>query len=504
VLIKRLSTETAPLPVFFRPPDGWVGDVIPFAHGGLVYLFYLHDRRDPERPGTAWGLYTTRDFVSYEYRGVALAHGSEDDQDLNAYTGSVVEDGGVFHLFYTGQNPTFRAPGRDEPAQVVMHATSRNGMSSWKKDPDRTIGASTDYDAGNWRDPYVFRPEPDGPWHMLISTRTKSGPIRRRGVIADLVSDDLESWRPATTPFWAPGRFFMHECPEVFSIGDWWYLVFSEFCDRFSTRYRMARTPFGPWTVPPHDTIDGRGLYAAKSVEHAGRRYFIGWIPTREDENDDGLWEWGGDLAVHEATQAPDGTLRFGMPTALRASFDSITTPDFSSVLGDWTTSCGALRGSAPDGYGLVTVEEAPDQFLLDVTVDLADGTTECGVVLRTTPDGGEGYMIRLEPRAGRMVFDRWPRKRTGTAQWQISGDVPQLIELERRVELKPGEHRLSVLVDGTACVAYLDDVVAMTARMYDRRGGGLGLFVGEGAAAFTQVSVAERLEAHEISRRGS
>jgi beta-fructofuranosidase len=479
-----------PQPLFFRPSDVWVGDVIPFSTGDQVNLFFLHDRRDATTPGTSWNLYTTDDFASYTYRGVALPHGTVDDQDLNAYTGSVIEHDGVIHLYYTGQNPEILAP-NGQPAQVVMHATSTDGMATWAKHPHDTFGAPDGYEPGDWRDPFVFRPEPQGPWHMLVAARFDSGPDRRRGLIAGLVSDDLATWKPAD-PFWAPNRYFMHECPEVFAIGDWWYLVFSEFSDHFVTRYRMSRSPIGPWAVPARDSIDGRGLYAAKSVLHRGRRYFAGWIPTREGELDDGAWEWAGDLAVHEATQGPDGTLDFRMPAELRASFDEIPTPNFRSVLGEWSGAGNSRHLATPDGYG-VTIAEAPEQFLLDMVIQIEQETTECGVLLRASADGDEGYVVRLEPRAGRMVFDRWPRKRSGTAQWQISGDISHQVDLERLVEIKPGAHRLSLLVDGTACVVYLDEAVAMSARMYDRRDGFLGLFVGEGSVTFTEISIATR-----------
>ena len=87
-------------------------------------------------------------------------------------------------------------------------------------------------------------------------------------------------------------------------------------------------------------------------------------------------------------------------------------------------------------------------------------------------PDGDEGYVLRLEPKRGRMVFDRWPRQVTGDAQWQISGDVPFEIELERPCDLAPGEHTLEVVVDGDLCVAVLDRQVALSTRLYDRRRG--------------------------------
>ncbi|ETJ18362.1 hypothetical protein Q604_UNBC18639G0001, partial [human gut metagenome] len=40
------------------------------------------------------------------------------------------------------------------------------------------------------------------------------------------------------------------------------------------------------------------------------------------------------------------------------------------------------------------------------------------------------------------MVFDRWPRKRLGSEQWQeSSGDVPFYIELERPIDIDNGQH---------------------------------------------------------------
>lgn len=32
--------------VFYKPQDGWVGDVIPFYDRGEYKLYYLHDQRD--------------------------------------------------------------------------------------------------------------------------------------------------------------------------------------------------------------------------------------------------------------------------------------------------------------------------------------------------------------------------------------------------------------------------------------------------------------------------
>ncbi|NNG40395.1 glycoside hydrolase [Flexivirga sp. ID2601S] len=469
-------------PAFFQPVDGWVGDVIPAvaAGGDAVELYYLHDRRDPAL-GMPWHLATTSDFVTFTDRGEALSSGGSDAADLNAYTGCVVDGpDGCRHLFYTGQHPArLGADGR--PLQLVMHATG-DGTGGWVKHPGHTFGAGEGYETGDWRDPFVIRDDEHGVWRMLLAARHDKGPERRRGVIAQCVSRDLVHWESAE-PFWDPRRFVTHECPDVFRWGDWWYLVFSEFSDSFATRYRMARTLDGPWLVPHHDTIDGRSFYAAKSVSYDGRRYLVGWIATREGDSDDGPWQWAGTMATLQLAQNADGTLRFALPDTLLASFDR---PGQAGV--PLTTL------HAPDGYAAVVGSAPlPRQGLLRVTLEIAAGTTECGLLLRATDDGDQAHAIRLEPKRNRLVQDRWPRRRTGGEQWQISGDVPHLIETERPVALPAGAHTLDVVFDGSAVQVCIDDSVTLSTRMYDERGDRVGIFVGEGTVTITDFQLYER-----------
>lgn len=477
--------------VFSKPADGWVGDVIPFSDGSRAQLFYLHDARDPRRPGMAWHRYETADFAEYEDRGEALPRGSASAPDLNVYTGSIVEADGLLHAFYTGYNAAVHDAGH--PArQLVMHATRAPGDEAWTKQPAHTFGAPEHYEPVDFRDPFVFRPDPDGPWRLLVIARRAEGADRRRGVILEYTSDDLAAWT-LQGEFWTPNRYVAIECPEVFAFQGRWYLVFSEFSDRFATHVRVGPTHRGPWSVPALDTIDGRAFYAAKSLELQGRRYFAGWVPTRAGGTDDGAWEWAGSLAVHEATSLPDGSLAVRMPEALRSSFARRVALDLDPVVGEWTRTAGGLTVSRADGAAAAVSGPVPDRYLFEVTIEATAGTVECGVVLRASSDASEGYLIRIEPRRNRLVFDRWPRLRTGPAQWQISGDVPFAPELERDLPQSEGRYQLRILVEGTICVTYVNDQVAMSARIYDHRTGGIGLFVGDGTASFTDISIATR-----------
>ncbi|GAA1636119.1 GH32 C-terminal domain-containing protein [Microbacterium flavum] len=468
---------------FYQPQDAWVGDLIPYEEDGVLHLFYLHETRRTPKDGMPWLRVTTENLVDVDERGVAIASGGVDAPDFNIYTGSIVRDeSGRHHAFYTGQNPS--RTGADGLAlQLVMHATSDDGMETWTRHPELTFGATAGYESADWRDPFVFRDEEAGLWRMLITARHTDGPARRRGVIAQCTSTDLTTWR-AAAPFWDPRRGVAHECPEVFQWGDWWYLVSSEFSDAFVTRYRMARTLAGPWIAPDHDTLDGRAYYAAKSAALGGRRLFFGWIASREDDSDDGAWQWAGTLSVLEAEQNADGTLAFHPPRELLDTF------------GD-PTDAFAPRTSiaAPDAHAqLISAHDVPDAFRLTARFEAVAGTREYGVLLRASEDGDEGYILRLEPGRGRLVFDRWPRRSTGGEQWQISGDVPFAIELERPARLEGGEHVLEVIVDGDICVATLDDAVVLSTRLYDRSSGRVGAFVDDGELLITEFTVRPRV----------
>lgn len=463
---------------FYRPAPHWVGDLIPYTHDGVLYLYYLHERRESPKPGTSWHLVTTTDLVTYTDHGEVLPHGDEDAADFNAYTGSVVtDDDGLHHLFYTGQNPRRTAPdGR--PLQVVLHATGTD-LIHWTKHPEQLVPAPEGYDPADWRDPFVHRTAPGEPWQMLLAARHAEGPERRRGTVARMTSTDLVHWEPAA-PLWDPRRFLTQECPEVFRIGDWWYLVYSEFTDSFCTRYRMSRSPEGPWHAPLHDTLDARAFYAVKSAELHGRRILAGWIASREGEVDDGPWLWAGTLSLLEAVQREDGTLDVRVPAEVLAA--------------DATAHDAGLAPTtvhAPTGYASTVGEhELPDRFTARLDLGLDPEGRSCGILLRTDAEGETGYVLRLEPRAGRMVLDRWPRPTTGTEQWQISGDLPHAVDLERPADLSGPDHHLDLVVDGDLLVAALDDRVALSTRLYDHPAGRLGLFADDGTLTLRDLRV--------------
>jgi beta-fructofuranosidase len=467
--------------LFYRPTDAWAADFIPFFDGERFRLFYLLDWRDREGQGegTPWYQISTTDFVHFAEHGEMLARGTEAEQDLYVFTGCVVSANGRHHIFYTGHNPHFDRLGK--PVQAVMHVVS-DDLQTWRKVPEDTFFApDLGYEKNDWRDPFVFWNPEAQEWWMLLAARLDRGPSRRRGCVALCASPDLKTWE-VREPFWTPGLYFTHECPDLFQMGDWWYLVWSEFSDRHVTRYRMSRSLAGPWTAPENDTFDGRAYYAAKSASDGRHRYLFGWNPTRDTEKDyQGRWQWGGNLVVHELLQAADGTLHVCVPETIRSAFSRPVAFALNDADGREVTAAGPISVDAGDSYVALESTISTERVLIEVTVTFTAATRGCGLLLRTGEDGETGYQIRLEPGRQRLVLDSWPRP----------GDIPFMVELERPLVLLPNiPVTLQVFVDGTICEIYVDRKVALSARLYNLIAGGWGIFVQEGHADFNDLRV--------------
>ena len=68
--------------LFYEPYNAYFGDCMPFYHDGTFYVFHQRDARNP-RPFEPfeWSLATTKDFVHYEDKGVAIPKEGDDSPE---------------------------------------------------------------------------------------------------------------------------------------------------------------------------------------------------------------------------------------------------------------------------------------------------------------------------------------------------------------------------------------------------------------------------------------
>lgn len=480
--------------IFFKPEKAWVGDVIPYYDNNKFYIYYLQDeRRNGEYGDTTWYEVQTKNFTDFSTEKETISRGSKTENDYYIYTGDIIKDNDKYHMFYTGVNPTAPFCENGKPIQTVMHAVS-NDLKEWEKIPETTFTADDDiYELNDWRDPFVFWNSEKEKYYMLLTARLKKGPSRRRGCIALCTSDNLYDWK-IEDPFWAPNLYMAHECPDIFKMGDWWYLVYSTFTDRFVTHYRMSKSLEGPWLIPDRDTFDGRGFYAAKTVSNGKNRYVCGWIPTKSNDNDNDEWNWAGNLVIHQIHQTKDGTLDVKIVDSIREVFTEKRKAKYTQKFGKYSIDKEGIELGNFESFSCALVPENSKQFMLTGKVKISEGTRSCGLVLKAKDNMNEGYYLRLEPHRSRLVFDRWPRKEPGEEQWQIGGDVPHAVELERPFQFEYNKvYEIKVIIENTIGIIYFDDKIAMSFRMYNLDYKNWGIFTEEGKAIFSDFYVYEQ-----------
>lgn len=315
---EKLSTT------YYKPYAGFIGDPMPFFDPIQkdFKVLYLQEYR-PNMAGTYhpfWGL-QTKDAANYTPLGEVLPTGSRAEQDAMLGTGSVVynPEDKLYYIFFTANRDQ---PKSGEDTQVIMYATSPDFKTWTKNNLFRLRGVEYAYSSTDFRDPMVYLSEDDNLWHMLVSTKTGG-----KGQLAEFVSADLKTWEHKGVfmqMMW--DRFY--ECPDLFKMGDWYYLVYSEMHQAIRrVQYFKGKTieelrastanDAGLWPDDHEGFLDSRAFYAGKTATDGMNRYIWGWCPTREGNdntktNPDGEPQWAGSLVAHRLIQHEDGSLTLG------------------------------------------------------------------------------------------------------------------------------------------------------------------------------------------------
>ena len=291
----------------FALADSWVWDFWVARDGPTYHLFFLQADRALEDPELRhWhasiGHATSTDLTNWHYLGRALYPSAAPAwDDGTTWTGSVLKDGSLWHLFYTG---TRRSD--DRKKQRIGHATSSD-LHNWTRDPmnpvvDLDRRYYEEYDPALWhdrslRDPWVA-PDPTGDgFRMWFTARARSGEGDGRGVIGTARSSDLTRW-VVEAPVTTPGDFGEVEVPQYLAFGGRHYLIFCTSAARTSahrkrelaavggapetgTHYFIADRPEGPWRLGPIPFLSAAAgnLYAGRVVQDpSGKLQFLGFI----------------------------------------------------------------------------------------------------------------------------------------------------------------------------------------------------------------------------------
>jgi sucrose-6-phosphate hydrolase SacC (GH32 family) len=422
-------------PIHFRPKVGVLADTIPFYWKGEYHVFYL---RGPMAK-VPWEHIVSTDLVHWKELPPALLPDSDPNgpDGENMFTGSVCEHKGAFHIFYTGWNP--RNP---KGRETVMRATSTD-LIHWSKHPQeqhRPDGVlySNKQDC-DFRDPFVFWNEAAKEHWMILCANSLQG--CGPGVA---VSKDLHTWT-MTPPLKAPSQ----ECPDLFKIGDTWYLIGGD-------TYSFSKDLRGEFKAPPvQNVIDRPGIYAGKRMFDGRRHVWTGWVWDSTTGRDGGGLVWGGTQCLpRELFAGPDGQL-YQKPV--------------QEVTGVFHNT--ALEIKAPQDITTSTLP-VPDHYMLQVELQL-DSQATLTIAMRQQANGSEGYRFVL-------------RARTQEAELNGPGFC-----YRRRCPIDTSKPiRFQAFVQGTIIECFINDQFAYTSRAYDYRTGLLGLKAEGGKAKVLQLAV--------------
>jgi beta-fructofuranosidase len=440
----------------------FVGDPMPYWHDGTFHFYYLLDRdhhaANGGLGGHQWAHASTRNLIDWTHHPLAVPIGATGEFDWTSIcTGSVFEHEGLFYAYYST-----RLLHPDETVtEAVCLSTSADCINFTKSVENPILEPSTPYAPGPFRDPCVF--VRDGVFHMLVTAELADEEMYtdRRHCIAHYTSSDMKSWQ-AEEPFYIPRQMNAAECPDWFHWNGFYYITY---LDGGPMRYRVSRSPFGPWQVPEVDTLDGGQWFAAKSAAFADdRRIAVGFL--RWKDTDDGSHGYAGHAVFREIIQRPDGSLDSAFPPEMTPSVGAPISLRATDV------ATGGVRLDSRSGYEAVcqcSVDRAKITCTFEPDPDV--GTREdagFGMIVRADAKPDSGYEIRFNP--AEQTVSIAGRKRTSRVDIPSNSVLHDVAGLEQPfgVEVVYRDDIIDVCIDGRRC---------LVTRYPDSRGADIHLF---------------------------
>ena len=459
------SKDEAGFTTYFNPTSGRCGDPMPFfdpktQEYRVLYLQEYEQNGQYYHPIFAAN---TTDCASYVEKGEVVPTGKTPDAlDGAIGTGCAAydPDADLYYIYYTGH--TWR---NGSDYEVVMRATSKD-FATWTKDADFLLRPEDyNYPVTDFRDPQVYRDD-EGLWHMIISAK---------GRFAEFTSTDCATWQHAgdfAGMYW--GR--MLECPDVFKMGDYWYLVYSDAyrsAEGRKVKYFKGSTlaelksnvDNRRWPDDHEGILDSRSFYAGKTSGNGKDRYIWGWCPFRrgimfEEMNvavgGDSEPLWSGALVCHKLIQHADGSLTLGAVPALDGKYNKAQAVKALDKKNAETTDNGAtLTGDAYVLYDRLAVH---NHISMSVKAGLND---KFGISFVRGTDGRSFYTLVVNPENNGLRKVNFEHEGPGGTGFIKGGDGYMFKAPDN------GVYNIDVYTDNSVLALYINDVCAYTQRFY-------------------------------------
>lgn len=456
--------------MFYKPNHGWVGDPMPFYKNGKFHIFYLQDTRPAPDTFHPWFCATTSDFLNYVDEGEMIPCGYKDSPEKALGTGSVIEHNGRYYAFYTAHNGDL-GNDYDNPRERILMATSSN-LKNWTKEPDFVLMAPSGYDRNEFRDPIIIKE--DGKFKMLIATRADYKGSWR-AVIARFASNDLYNWQ-LEEPIYDDTNTFILECPDVFTMGDYQYLLYSDINDNDRmVHYRYRHSGSSEWIVPNRSNLDGKAFYGGKTASDGTNRYVFAWCPTREQNQDDTNFNWGGSLIIHKLIQNQDGTLNVSIPQSIDDRFTNPKQPKVVST--DKQQAVSYTLSGAGDKQDIVIFDRL-EKGISKISASIKPQSSAIfGFEFNSGGNREETYTITFNLAKQELQFNRILNKTNIVNRTKVS------LPLSAQYDVK-------LIIENSVCLIYVNNQIAFTNRIYRMNQNAWAIFSNNGDVDFTNLNI--------------
>ena len=441
---------------FFLPSmDGtsqpYVGDTMPYYEDGVYYIYYLKDQGDSYHHSIY--LATTTDFVTYTEQDDPVIEASPNGgQDDWIGTGSVVKVGETYYFFYTGHTDS------EEYKEKIMIATgsspnSFDKMDGWEITPPDELNQKNDF-----RDPQAYY-DPETETIAMTVTASQDGVAR---ILKYTLSADLQTVTYDGIIFTnSEGDFWNLECSDTFRIGNTWYITYSAQDD--TLWYASSDTPYGPYGEA--NRLEGKLFYAAKHVEDGENAYMVGWARRSESVTSlTSVSAWAGNLAVQKIVQKDNGELILAPVDNIVAEFSEIQTLAFE----DTDTMI-----EADSQFSYTDTFTCYESFLITGEFRYT-GEGSFGLSFDYNGESDKNKMISISPAENKL---------------QLLFKEGNILIAETEVNLTQGEnYGFTYIQEGSVGIFYIDDMAALTVRIYGASGKPIRLFAQNNSVQFSSL----------------
>lgn len=449
------------------------------------YVYFLLGRFSGYAGGGVY-LTKTKDFARFTPLTPIsqILTGDQGSYDQSIGTGSCIKKDNSYHFFYTG----FSA------SSIVSKAVASNELANaaWVKKPSFQQSSPDFCKKGEFRDPSVYWDDTRNKYVMVVGGQTNNN----RAVLVRFQSDDLNTWEEIQSIFKAvdndnpqiyefPTDTDIPECPEIFKMGNKWYLVFSRINrdNHRKTFYRIADTPDGPWRIcndenGNHETFDGLWLYAAKTVSDGTNRYITGWASVGQDKQvTNNELTWGGNLIVHKLIQQPSGKLYPAIPDAVDTKFSKAV--EYKDIKHSGTV-LGSGDSFALSNGGKVVFNRNLSSFKIKMKIDASQATKNFGIGFGAYETQQDTYNLTFDMSSSNAY------NRSALFMYHTNKEydyTPLIVPANKQFDV-------TIIADKQVCVMYINNNVAFTNHIGNMEKNPWMIFADEGTVTFSDIKI--------------